>query len=68
MGFGDNCRAGLTLSFPVHVHAGLVLTLSAIASLISSLDDGLMALVSTCKLRPFGVWSLCDVLMLMTEA
>lgn len=67
MGFGDNCRAGLTLSFPVHVHAGLVFTLSAIPSPMSSLDDGLMAFVSTCKPRPFGTWSLCDVLILVTE-
>lgn len=26
-----------------------------------------MALVSPCKTRPFGTWSLCDVLILVTE-
>lgn len=38
MGFGDDGRAGLALSFPARMRVGLVFTIPAIPSLISSLE------------------------------
>lgn len=38
MGSGDNSRAGLALSFPAHVHVGLVRALPAIPFLTSSIE------------------------------